>query len=210
MIKKVSLLICASVLSGCSLLSQDEPLPLYTLKSGTVEPAHVLTDSLAVDMPLSEPSLDTPRIALTPSPYEREYLANGQWPDRLPKVMQEVLLESLSERWGGAYVSRIGAGVQVKYVLQTDIQDFSVYHLNTPSPEVHLKISFKVLNLRTRKVLAGQIFAGKQQICALTMNGIVEGLNTGLHALLAEAMTWMEREFLKESGLNSRNDKLSR
>jgi cholesterol transport system auxiliary component len=210
MMNKVSLLIFASFLSGCSFLGQDELLPLYTLKSGNIEPRPVLSDSLAVDMPLSEASLDTQRIALTPSAYERDYLADGQWPERLPKIMQEVLLESLSERWGGASVSRVTAGLQVKYLLQTEIQDFSVYQLNAGQPEVHLKVAFKLVDLRARKVLAGQVFCIKETACASSMGAIVEAFNNGVHHLLAQAMPWMESGFLKESALNTGNDKLGR
>jgi cholesterol transport system auxiliary component len=210
MMQKVSLLICASLLSGCSLLSQEEPLPLYTLKSGQVEPGQPLSDLLAIDMPLSEASLDTQRIALTPSPYERDYLADGQWPERLPKIMQEVLLESLSTRWGGAYVGRTGSGLQANNLLQTEIQDFSLYYLGTVAPEIHLKMSFKILNLRTRKVLAGQTFGVKEKVCSYSMIGIVEAFNKGLHALLQQAMPWMEESLLKKSALDAGNNKLGR
>ncbi|MBA3814091.1 MAG: membrane integrity-associated transporter subunit PqiC [Alphaproteobacteria bacterium] len=210
MMKKISLLICASVLSGCSLLTQDEPLPLYTLKSGPIEPFQIFPDSLAVEMPVSETSLDTERMALTPAPYERDYLAGGQWPERLPKILQEVLLQSLSERWGGGHVSRTGTGLEMKYLLQTDVQDFSVYHLNTASPEVQQKIAFKIINLRERKVVAGQTFYMKEKVCISSMKGIVESFNKGLHSLLQQAMPWIEGEILKESALNARNDKLGR
>lgn len=207
---KVSFLIFICFLSGCSFLSQDEPLPLYTLKSGVFEPHPILIEPLAVDLPLGEASLDTERIALTPSPYERDYLADGQWPDRLPKIMQEVLQSSLSERWGGTYVSRVGAGFQVKHILQTEIQDFSVYNMQTTQPEVRLKITFKIVDLRKRKVLQGQVFSVKEPICVLTVKSIVEAFNKGLHTLLQEAMPWMEGAFLKESALDARNDKLGR
>lgn len=195
MMNKASLLIFAGFLSGCSFLSQDEPLPIYTLKSGTIEPTQPLLDSLAIDMPMGEASLNTERIALNPAPYERDYLADGQWPDRLPKIMQEVLVEGLSERWGGASVSRVGAGLQVKYLLQTDIQDFSVYNLNTACPEVHLKVAFNVINLRERKVVMGQVFTVKEPACASSMTAIVAAFNKGVRTLLDQAIPWMENGF---------------
>lgn len=178
-------------------MGQDEPLPLYTLKSGIVEAGASISTAIGIDMPLSEASLDTERIALTPSIYKRDYFAEGQWPDRLPKVMQSVLLESLGERWGAAHVSRTGAGIQVGHVLQTEIQDFSVYNLNSAHPEVQLKIAFKILNLRSRNVLGGRVFFVKEPVCSTTMGGIVEALNKGLHTLLNEAMPWVESTVLK-------------
>lgn len=210
MMRKLTLLITASVLSGCSFFAQDEPLPLYTLKSAVVEPYGIVVDPIGIDLPVSEASLDTQRIALTPSLYERDYLADGQWPDRLPKVVQEVLLESLSARWGSASVSRMGSAIQVKYMLQTEIQDFSVYNLNTGQPEVHLKVAFKIVNLRSRSVVGGEIFSTTEPACSNTMGGIVAALNKGLHCLLSEAMPWMETNLLKESALNTRDNELGR
>lgn len=210
MMKKFSLLLCTGLLSGCAFLNQDEPLPLYTLKSGVIECNQVLSEQLAIDIPLSEASLNTERIALTPSAYQRDYLADGQWPDRLPKVMQEVFLTSLSERWGGGFVSRIGSGLQAKYLLQTDIQDFSVYNLGTGYPEVRLKIAFKVVDLRARRVLDGQIFCITEPACNSSMDSLVEAFNKGIQHLLEQAIPWMEEEFLKERALNARNNKLGR
>lgn len=200
---KKSLLILSCLLSGCSFLGQEEPLPLYTLKNETFEQTDLLSVPLAVDTPLTELSLNTPRIALTPSPYQRDYIADGQWPDKLPRVFQEVLLESLNQRWGGAYVNRVSAGLQVKYVLQSEIQDFSVYYLDKGCPEIRQKIIFKLVNLRDRQVIAARTFTQITPAPFVTMKGIVEAFNRGLQCLLEEAMVWMEDVFLKERTLNT-------
>jgi cholesterol transport system auxiliary component len=200
MMKKLCLLFYTSLLAGCSFLEPDQPLPLYTLKGGSIACHRALTEPLAIDLPLGEASLDTERIALTPSPYQRDYLADGQWPDRLPKVMQTVLQERLSERWGAAFVSRMGTGLQVKYLLQTDIQDFSVHHLGTEAAAVRLKIAFKLVNLRERKIIAGQVFCLEEPLCAPSMGAIVEAFNAGTHHLLEQAIPWMESVFLQNKG----------
>lgn len=207
--KKVILLIFTGILCGCSLLGEKELLPLYTLKSGDFEPTTVLSFPLAVDMPLSEVSLNTPRIALTPSPYQRDYLADGQWPDRLPKIFQEVLLDSLTQRWGGTYVNRVSAGMQAKYILYSEIQDFSVYYLDKDHPEIRQKILFKLINLRDRHILSSRTFSHTIPVSSVTMKEIVEAFNKGLYCLLEEAVSWMEDVLLKESALNLHNDKLS-
>ncbi len=204
-----ALLTLTCFLTGCSILGGD-PLPLYTLKSQTIEPTPVLNDTIAIDVPLSEASLNTDRIAVTLPPYQRDYLADGQWPDRLPKVVQEVLIDSLSQRWGGAHITRLSAGLQSKYILQTEIQDFSVMNLGTEKPMVHLKIMMKLVDLTGRKVLTAQTFEETMCLRSATVTGIVEGFNCSLHALIEKSIPWMESEFLKERSLNSRNDKLGR
>lgn len=190
--KKTSFFIFASLLSGCSFLGQQEPLPLYTLKSGIFESHGKLPASLAIDIPLSEASLNTSRIAITPSPFQRNYLADGEWPDRLPRILQEVLIESLSQRWGGVHVNRMAAGLEAKYLLRPEIQDFSVYHLGEGVPEVHLKITFKLINLRNRQAIAAHTFTEVISSSSPTMNGIVESFNKGLQCLLEKTAPWIE------------------
>ncbi|OJW52560.1 MAG: hypothetical protein BGO67_06390 [Alphaproteobacteria bacterium 41-28] len=208
--QKVSLLIFCCLLSACSLLEKDEPLPLYTLRSEAFKPSYALSVPLAVDVPSSEASLNTARIAVTPSPYQRDYMADGEWPDRLPKAFQEVLLQGLTQRWGGTNVNRMSAGLKTKYLLQSEIQDFSVYHLNKNMPEVHLKIVFKLIHLQDRRVLTAHTFSEITPASSPTMQGIAFAFNKGVHCLLGKAVAWMEDTFLKESLRNPREDKLSR
>ena len=196
--KKTTLLILTSLLSGCSLFDVPEVLPLYTLRYTSFEPREVLSTSLAVDTPLSEASLNTTRIAITPSAFQRDYLADGQWPDRLPKVLQEVFLESFGERWGEVYVNRMGSALDTQYLLQSEIQDFSVYNLDQEQPEVRVKILFKLIELRSRKVIAAQTFAKITPASSATMRSIVEAFNQDVHELLKDTICWMEEVFLKE------------
>jgi len=206
--KKISLIIYLSLLTGCSLFEGQEPLPLYTLKSETSHSNHDLNVPLAIDLPVSEESLNTQRIAVTPSPYQRDYLADGQWPDRLPKIVQGALLENLSQRWGAAHLSRVSDGLLATYMLQLEIQDFSVHPLEKECVEVHMKVLFKIVNFNARSVLAAHTFSQKTRISSFTMIGIVEAFNKGFHDLVEQASPWMEETFLKESSLNARNHKL--
>lgn len=199
MMKKGIFILLAGFLSGCSLFPEGEPpLPLYTLKSAPLKQTHALKAPLAIDGPVSEISLDTQRIAITPSPYQRDYLADGQWPDRLPKVFEEILVENLSERWGGVHVNRNSAGLQTTYVLFSEIQDFSLYSMETGRPEVRLKVMFKVIDFQNRHAIAARTFSECVPVACLSMNTIVGAFNQGLHALLKKAVPWMESVFSKE------------
>lgn len=195
--KKINLFILASVLSGCSILGNEEPLPLYALESGSFQPTHELTTSLAIDVPLSEASLNTNRIALTPSPYRRDYLADGEWPDRLPKVFQDVLLQAFEQKWGATHVNRLSSGLQANFILNSEIEDFSVHQLNTPTPEVHIRITLKLINMRERNVVAAKTFSETTTIPSPTMEGIVSAFNQGVHCLLEKTSMWVEGSLKK-------------
>jgi cholesterol transport system auxiliary component len=189
-----TLLCSAFLLTSCALLETPEPLPLYTLESGTFEPTNVLSTSLAVDVPLCEASIDTQRIALTPSPYQREYFADGSWPAHLSDVFYEALLDGLTQRWGGIHVNRLKAALETQHLLRTDIQDFAIYGMETGIPEAHLKVTFKVVDLRKRNVVAARTFDVKVPLSCLSMQEIVRAFNEGTHVLLEKAMGWMEQD----------------
>ncbi len=197
--KYVSLILFSFALTSCALLETPDPLPLYTLQSGAFERTNLLTESIAIDTPLSEASLNTNRIALTPSSYQREYFADASWPDRLPNVFQEALLEGFSQRWGGVYINHLKTSLQTKYVLHTEIQDFSVHSVGTTQAEALLKVRFKLVNLRERKVIASQVFEEKIPLCAVTMEGIITAFNEGTHILLENAISWMEKGVFKKN-----------
>jgi cholesterol transport system auxiliary component len=207
--RKFSIFIYLSLLTGCSLFEGQESLPLYTLKSEMPPSTRELTVSIAIDTPVSEESLNTQRIAVTPSPYQRDYLADGQWPDRLPKILQGALLTSLGQRWGATHLSRVSDGLLATYILRLEIQDFSVHPLDQERAEVHMKLLFKVIDFKNRRVLAAHPFSQKTPVSSYTMIGIVEAFNKGFQALLEQASPWIEETFSKESSLNSRDDKLS-
>jgi cholesterol transport system auxiliary component len=196
MMKKVSLFIYISLLTGCSLFEGTEPLPLFTLKSEMSRSTHNLDFPIAIEVPTSEESLNTQRIAVTPSLYQRDYLAEGQWPDRLPKILQGALLTSLGQRWGATHLSRVSDGLLTTYILRLDIQDFSVHSLDKGRAEVHMKILFKVVNFNARRILAARTFSQKTPVSSYTMIGIVEAFNKGFHALVEQASPWMEETFL--------------
>jgi cholesterol transport system auxiliary component len=195
--KKGIFILLGVLVTGCSLFPEGEPpLPLYVLKSGPITPTQALKEPLAVDDPVSEVSLNTHRIAITPSPYQRDYLADGQWPDRLPTVFEEILIESLSERWGGTYVNRNSAALKTTYVLFSEIQDFSLYPMEGGSSEVRLRVMFKVIDFQNRQAIAARTFSEKVPVSCLSMHTIVEAFNQGLQTLLKKAMPWMESVFL--------------
>ncbi len=179
-------------LTGCAYLLEGEaPRALYTLKSDPVVAAQSRTlPALTVDLPFSDLSLDTPRIAVTPSLYQRDYLAEGEWSDRLPKAVQDVLIDSFSQRWGGERVNR---SLQTDQLLQTDIQDFSVYGLGSSAPYVQIKLLFKVVDFPNRRVIASHLFCEKVPVVPCNFYGIVVAFNKGMNCLVGKAVVWREK-----------------
>lgn len=200
--KKSIFIIFACFLTGCSLFPEGkEPPPLYTLKNTSVIPASPLHASLAIELPRSEPSLDTYRIGVTLLPYSREYIENGQWPEYLPKTLLEYFMETFTERWGGTSINRAEDGLQTSYTLYSHIHDFSLYPSENGCTDIRLKISFRLVDFQTRRSIAGRIFSKTVRVPIYTMEGITAAFNQGLHELTGETTGWIEEVVRKEKHL---------
>lgn len=189
---KSILLIFLALLTGCTLFEAQEPLPLYTLESVQFKALHDFENSINIDQPLSEPGLDTTRISLKPSPYQQDYLANGSWPERLPKVIQNQLIQGLSQKWGAQQVNRPSDGVDAPYILTSTIEDFSVLQYPGKMPEVNIVITFKLVDLKERKVVSAKSFVQKEPIQNFTMLGIISTFSQCTHSLIDEISLWAQ------------------
>lgn len=180
-------------LTGCSLFPDEkEPLPLYILESGVIKPSSVLKAPLLIECPRSEASLDTHRIAVTLPHHRRDYMANAQWPETLPKIVHQSLMEGFSTRWGEAFINCTGEGLGNAYGLYATIQDFSIFPKQDDSADIYIKISFKLIDLHKRRPLAGRTFLEKVSLKAPTVHNTIEGFNKGFHDLLYKVILWIE------------------
>src|SRR5436305_2765007 len=92
----------ALTLSGCggNLIGPPSPAPqIYVLhpEFAGVTDAPSVGWQLVVAAPVAPASLDVERIALERAPNVMDYYANAQWADRLPLVIQTLLVEAFEK-----------------------------------------------------------------------------------------------------------------
>ena len=92
---RLAALLLAAAVAGCTSLIAGAPSAIYDLSapgepSGAEGRAQVL-----VPEPTTVRALDTDRIAARPSPAEYAYLPGAVWADRLPKLLQTRLVQTL-------------------------------------------------------------------------------------------------------------------
>lgn len=150
-----------SFLPGCALLGggSAEPLDTYELSA----PAPSVTDGsrtrrqVLVTEPSALKSLDSESIVIKPTADTIQYLKGAQWADRLPRVVQARLIETmqLSGRVGG--VGKPGEGLAIDYQVIIDIRSFEINLDGPDRAEVELYV--KVLNDRNGVVRAARLFS---------------------------------------------------
>ncbi len=110
--------------------------------------------------PLPEPTatrtLDSQQIVVKPTPQTIENLADSQWSDRLPRLVQLRLLQAFQNtgRIGAAGVP--GQGLAIDYQVVTELRRFEIAF--QPGPTAVVEISVKALNDKTGVVRGSRVF----------------------------------------------------
>ena len=121
------------LLAGCGglLPKPDAATNLYSLN-----PAPRLTASLAkraailrIDPPATVGALDNDRMALRQGLNELRYFAGARWADRMPKLMQANIVNSLQRADLFAAVLPAGGGVKADWVIESNIAEFQARYL---------------------------------------------------------------------------------
>src|SRR5689334_22189014 len=87
-------------LAGCSNLIGPPPSPQIYVLRPVFRPMTLAANAswqLVIAVPTAPESLDTERIALERPPDALDYYANSQWADRVPLVLQSLLVEAFEE-----------------------------------------------------------------------------------------------------------------
>lgn len=141
---------------------------------------------------ISEPNalkaLDNERIVIRPSPSSIQYLADSQWSDRLPKIVQDKLVQAFenSGRVGG--VGRPGDGLAIDYNIITSIRAFEI-KADTGEQAV-VEISAKVLNDRNGVVAATRVFRASSPVSGSGNVAYVRALDGAFETVVSDLVTW--------------------
>lgn len=187
-------LLATLVLPGCAALPGGGPAPLdtYDLTAGAVEASGPRRGrmQILVAEPSALKALDGENVVVRPSPGSVEFLKGAQWADRLPRVVQARLIETLQAtgRLGG--VGRPGEGLAIDYQVVTEIRSFEVRLDGAPRAEVSLFV--KILNDRNGVVRASRGFTAAAPLSGGTGNdAYVAALDRAFAQVTRELVPWV-------------------
>ncbi len=138
-----------SALSGPPAVTYELSAPPAIAKAKSTSGVQIL-----VPEPTAVQMVDSDRIVVNTGS-RVSYYPGAQWPDRLPKVLQNKLIAAFEQSGRARAVGRPGEGLSIDYQVLTDIRAFA-YDASTDSADV--EIFAKILNDRTGKVVGSQLF----------------------------------------------------
>jgi cholesterol transport system auxiliary component len=182
----------ALLLSRCTILQAPMTPQLYVLRPGA-PPAMgaAVRWRLAVATPDAAQSLDTARIALTRSATTMDYFANAAWTDRVPLMLQRLLLQSYEASGRIVAVDRDSAGLETDYLLETEIRDFTARYDNPQGPpQVSVNIQARMVKMPQREIAGSQNTQQQMPASANNLDSIVVAFNQATGAALAQIIGW--------------------
>jgi len=184
----------ALAVTGCaSLLGLGSPPHLYRVTPKSTYPTNLPHSSaqLLVDVPLAPAGLDTGRIALSRSAVSIDYFADSEWIDRVPLMVQTVLLDSFENSKAITAIDRESVGLRADLILKTDIRHFeALYTSSDGAPEVWVAISARLVNPSGRDVVAHASFERREQAKGNDIAQIVGAFDEALGGVMEDIVLW--------------------
>lgn len=182
-----------STLAGCVSLPEHDPVQLYTPALRHSEPTDAprVRWQLVIDRPLSDPALDSPRIAVRPRANELQSYAGARWTAAAPDLVETALLRGFQDSGRIVAVGRGRDALRADYLLQLDLRAFeSVYDGESETPHAHIALYATVLHAGSRNVVAGRLFVHDAAASDKALPAVVDAFGEALSALSAEVVDW--------------------
>jgi cholesterol transport system auxiliary component len=183
----------ALALAGCASLFVSAPGRLYRLNAPRDFPAglpHVAAE-LAIDPPQAPAGIDRSRIALARSPLTLDYYADAEWTDRVPDLIQNLLVDAFENSGAVTAVDRGSAGLREAFVLQTEIRHFeAVYSGEGMPPRVWVEIIARLVAMPRRTIIAQARFERRVAANANDVPAVVAAFEQATSAVLRDIVAW--------------------
>lgn len=184
-------------LGACALANiANEPAPqLFTLTAAHPAPAapsaadktHVVVDEF------SAPAVvDSARIVQQSGANELKYYADVRWADRAPRLIQNLMVETMENSGRFASVATRGADLRGDYELAGDIRQFAVDATNPSGLTVKIELYARLVAENERSIVATKSFSASVPVNGSGISAIVAAYDTGLHQALEGIAVWAD------------------
>lgn len=195
MTRRLALLGGSFALAGCgavsALSSAGTPLNTYDLSPRTGSTAGRSTGrTLLVALPDAPAALAVDRIMIRPAQAAITYLPDARWADDLPRVVQTLLVRSISATGRIGYVGRADGGPVPDTALLTRIDAFEVSVGADGSFSATVDLTLTVLNDQDQRVIGTRAFRQSVAVADDNPASIVAGFQALMDSLLPVMADW--------------------
>ncbi|GGD18074.1 ABC-type transport auxiliary lipoprotein family protein [Aureimonas glaciei] len=176
-------------LGGCASIGAATPPDTYEIAPPkVVKMAGATRAQLLIPEPTAIKTLDSNQIVVKPTPYTVEYLAQSQWSDRLPHMLQLRFVQAFENTGRVAAVGVPGQGLAIDYQVVMEIRKFEIDASGGNAAVV--EIAVKALNDRNGTVRATRVFSETIPVTGAGNPGYVAALNVAFDRVTADIVKW--------------------
>jgi cholesterol transport system auxiliary component len=172
-------------LAGCTSLIAGQPNAIFDLTAPGEAVRAQGHAQVLVPEPTTVHALDTDRIAARPGPSEYAYLPGAVWSDRLPKLLQTRLVETLQNSGRARAVAMPGSGLLIDFQVVVDIRAFEYTSEGAVADFV-----VRVMNDRNGRVIRTRGFRYVVPVTSGGTAGIVQALDQAMDQAFVEIANW--------------------
>jgi cholesterol transport system auxiliary component len=180
--------------AGCGGLLSDAPKrALYRVSPTLAFPAALphVTAQLLIATPTAPAGLDSRRIALSRSPVSLDYFADAEWTDRVPFLIQTVLVDGFEKSAAIPAVGPDSGGLHADFVLETAIDDFTaIYDSPDGPPRIVVRLDAALVRMPERRILARHSARREERAAANALPQIVPAFERALGGAVEDVVTW--------------------
>jgi cholesterol transport system auxiliary component len=184
----------ALALAGCaSLFVATPPGNLYRLAAASEFPSNppFVGAQVLVDPPQAPAAIDTNRIALSKSPLSLDYYADSVWTDRVPDLLENLLVASFENSGAITAIGSASSGLRADFILRTEIRHFeAVYDAAGGPPKVWVTIIARLVAMPQRRIIAQARFEQRVPAAEENVPAVVAAFNTATDAALKAIVLW--------------------
>ncbi len=163
------------------------PLATFDLSAPTVQAkARQMRAILLVQEPIASAPLDGDRIVVRVGGTSIAVVKGAQWADRLPRLLQNRLIQTFENAQLTRSISRPGDGIAADRSLAWEIRRFEV---QTEEAAARVEVSVKILDPSGR-VVAAQIFSASAPGSAGEGAAASAALNEASNDVLRQIVAW--------------------
>ena len=159
---------------------------------------------LVVDIPTASESLDTDRIALIRDRTRFDYYANSLWTDRVPLLLQALLVEAFENDGSIAEVGRDAQTLTPDYLLETEIRDLEARYPGSSqqAPSVVVVLDFSLVKMPDHRMIGRTLITESSSAARNNVDSVVEAFDVSMGKALVRSIAWVTGAMTRAAGRN--------
>lgn len=182
------------LLAGCSgLLARPDPPQIYAPALAFEEPvaAKAVAWQLQVDRPVASQALDSPHIAVQPTPGQLQTYRGAVWSDPAPDLLQALIVHVFEDSGRIVGVGRQGSGLASDFLLRIELRALQAEYREPGGPPLAVvDFGAQLVDSRSLQVLTARRFRAEHAAASVAVADVVRALERGLGEQLTLLRDW--------------------